>query len=153
MFIPDYTKMKQEITVRITLESPPAGVDFGIQKGSGSVYETVQKQRSVNENLRFEFAIHLKTDKDGFPDFAGPFVHGPVKERFIYVNAGKYAGQTSTLLAGRIKVPLRGISGEMIRKIQDDPENILATSIPGSGKNGSPSFGTVKPFDGWTVGK
>jgi hypothetical protein len=34
--------MARELTLRIIIEQPPPGVDFGLQKGSGSVYETVQ---------------------------------------------------------------------------------------------------------------
>jgi len=145
--------MKEEITLRITLESPPPGVDYGIQKGSGSVYETLQKQRSVNENLRFEFTIHLKTDKEGSPDFAGPVVQGPAGGRFVYVDIGTYAGQRDTFSAGRLKVPLRGITQVMIEQLLADPGNILTTTVPGTGKNGSPNYGTVKPFDGWAIGK
>jgi hypothetical protein len=37
--------MALELTLRIVIEQPPAGVDFALQKGSGSAYETVQKQR------------------------------------------------------------------------------------------------------------
>jgi len=32
--------MKQELTLKIVLENPPSGVDFGLQKGSGNKYET-----------------------------------------------------------------------------------------------------------------
>ena len=35
--------MNQEIPIRIILENPPPGVDFGIQKESGSKYETILK--------------------------------------------------------------------------------------------------------------
>ena len=31
------SQMDRDITLRIVLESPPAGVDFGIQKGRGSM--------------------------------------------------------------------------------------------------------------------
>ena len=34
--------MDRDITLRIVLETPPPGVDFGIQRGRGSLYETVQ---------------------------------------------------------------------------------------------------------------
>lgn len=37
--------------VRIVLEQPPAGIDFGLQKGKGSSFEVVQKQRSKGGDL------------------------------------------------------------------------------------------------------
>ena len=41
--------MGRELTLRIVLENPPTGVDFGLQKGRGSDYETIQSQRSKGE--------------------------------------------------------------------------------------------------------
>src|SRR5258708_7459086 len=49
--------MKRELTLRIVLERPPKGVDFGLQKGRGSAYETVQKQRSKGSDLVFAFIV------------------------------------------------------------------------------------------------
>jgi hypothetical protein len=42
-----------EIPLRIVLIAPPPHVDFGVQEGKGSDYETVQKQRSTGAELRF----------------------------------------------------------------------------------------------------
>lgn len=47
--------MERELTFRIVLEKPPAGVDFALQKGKGNSYETIQRQRSGAQDLRFEF--------------------------------------------------------------------------------------------------
>lgn len=52
--------MNQGLSVRIILESPPIGIDFGIQKGSGNNYETILKQRSSGKDLCFEFKILVK---------------------------------------------------------------------------------------------
>ena len=52
--------MNQELTVRIILENPPPGIEFGIQKGSGNNYETILKQKSGIHDLSFEFKIVLK---------------------------------------------------------------------------------------------
>ena len=41
--------MNQELTLKIVLENPPSGVDFGLQKGSGNKYETIQIQRSSDK--------------------------------------------------------------------------------------------------------
>ena len=57
--------MNQELPIRIILESPPAGVDFGIQKGSGNIYETILKQRSNKNDLCLEFRISVKEGKNG----------------------------------------------------------------------------------------
>jgi len=38
--------MERDVMLRIVLEKPPAEVDFGVQKGRSSDYETIQTQRS-----------------------------------------------------------------------------------------------------------
>ena len=141
--------MKQELPVRIILEGPPAGVDFGIQKGSGNQYETIQKQRSGNSDLCFEFEITVKVGKTSLPDFSGPYVQGPSTERFLYVDIGTYAGQTDSAWSRRLKIPLRDISYETTNVLLTDPSFILETKVPGTGSDGGPNCATVKPFSGW----
>ena len=74
-------------TLRIVLEQPTAGVDFGLQEGHGSDYEVVGKQRSKGRDLEFEFTVTAHTSKKPgrnayLPNFTGPFVQGPAGERF-----------------------------------------------------------------------
>jgi len=138
-----------ELILRIVLEKPPAGVEFGLQKGRGSNYETILKQRSTAKDLLFEFTVGLKTSTEHqMPDFSGPLVQGPPKQRFVYVDIGTYAGQQDTSWSRRLKIPLRGISWDMIRR-SDGPRPILEARVPGTGKDGGPNCATVTPFDGW----
>lgn len=143
--------MNQEIALIITLESPTAGVDFGIQKGSGSKYETHQIQRSGKEDLQFSLKITLKSKIGNPPDFSGPMVQGPPGNRFIYIDIGTAAGQIGTLWSRRLKIPLKGIAISIVEELQADPRKILETKIAGTGKDGGPNCGTVKPFPGWQV--
>jgi Family of unknown function (DUF5990) len=139
--------MEQELTFRIILEKPPAGVDFGLQQGRGSNYEVVQKQRSKTGDLHFEFNARVKDGKDG-PTLLGPFVQGPPHERFVYLDIGTYAGQTNTPWSRRLKIPLRGITPDVIKEASN-AEHVLQIRIQGTGKDGGPSCGTIKPFPGW----
>ena len=142
--------MNQELTLKIILENPPPGVDFGLQKGSGSKYETVQKQRSTNKDLEFQFTINVRY-KDASPNFLGAFVQGPFNARFIYIDIGTYAGQANTGWSRRLKIPLTGITPDMINELVTDPNNILEARVPGTGKDGGPNCATVKPFSGWHI--
>ena len=144
--------MDQELTFRIVLESPPPGVDYGLQKGGGNNYEVTQKQRSKTGDLQFEFSARVKEGKDGSPVFLGPFVQGPPQERFVYLDIGTYAGQTDTPWSRRLKIPLRGITWDLVKQ-SSKPSHVLETHVPGTGKDGSPSCATVKPFAGWKVRK
>jgi len=144
--------MQQELLLQIILESPPANVDYGLQKGSGSQFETVQKQRSQGKDLLFTVSINQKEGKDGQPDFAGAFVQGPAGERFVYIGIGSFAGQANAAWDRRLKIPLRGITREMVQQAAE-PGYVLETHVPGTGKDGTPTCATVKPFEGWRVVK
>lgn len=143
--------MNQEIFIRIILETPPTGVDFGIQKGSGNKYETILKQRSSDKDLCFEFKISVKEKDAASYNFTGPYVQGPPNERFIYVDIGTAAGQFDSIWTRRLKVPLRDISAETIQQLLTDSSLVLETKVPGTGKDGGPNCATVKPFPGWQL--
>ena len=141
-----------EAKLKITLVSPPPGIDFGLQKGSGSKYETVERRRSDSSDLCFKFNVELKGDKlkDVLPDFRGPFVQGPINSRFIYIDIGSLAGQAEQA-AWRLKIPLVGITWAMLDQLGANHAACLETTVPGTHKNGGPNCATVKPFDGWTI--
>ncbi len=143
--------MNQEVSLRIILQSPPPGVDFGVQKGSGSKYETIQKQRSGKDELCFDLTVSLKDTQKALPDFKGLYVHGTLSERFVYIDIGTCAGQIDSIWSRRLKIPLRNISSKMISLLLDDSSLILETKVPGTGKDGGPNCATVKPFPGWHI--
>lgn len=142
-----------EINLHLILRDPPAGVTFGLQKGSGSVYQTIQVQQSGASDLYFNFSIEVKGDKqkDASPSFKGPFVQGPRLNNFFYIDIGTYAGNTGSVYGRRLKVPLSGITWKLIDELGAAPGAVLQTSVPGKAKDGTPNCATVKPFSGWTV--
>lgn len=144
--------MKKELNLRINLINPPIGVDFGLQKGSGNNYITVQKQRATTNDLIFEFPILIKddTEKKQPPKFSGDFVQGS-SDKFIYIGIGTHAGQFDSIWSRRLKVPLTGITWEQVEQLYNNPNVVLETFVPGAGKDGSPNCATVKPFAGWLI--
>src|SRR6185503_20049269 len=123
--------MERELTLRIVLEKPPVDVDFGLQKGRGNDYETIQKQRSKAKDLYFEFTARVKAGRKGaMPTFLGPFVQGPPGARFVYLDIGTYAGQTDSCWSRRLKIPLSGITWAMIDRNVADPKSVLETRVP-----------------------
>ena len=143
--------MQSEITLQIILVKPTPGVMFGLQKGSGSNYETVQKQIPASNDLSFKFTIAVKGDrlKDKFPKLSGGFVQGPADSKFVYIDIGKLAGQPGTIWSRRLKIPLTGITWKDIDSLSE--HSMLETIIPGTGKDGGPNCATVKPFAGWHI--
>jgi hypothetical protein len=124
------------------------------KKDLGSNYETVQKQKSKSrENLSFKCPIKIKGDrlKDHSPKLSGPFVQGSPSARFIYIDIGTYAGQSDSIWSRRLKIPVTGITWDIIELIVSDDTLLLESSVPGMGKDGGPNCATVKPFEGWRI--
>ncbi|MFN2457133.1 MAG: DUF5990 family protein [Chitinophagaceae bacterium] len=143
--------MTAEVTLRIVLEKPTAGVDYGLQEGKGSNFKTIQTKKANAENLVFEFNVRVKLSNGIKPAFLGPFVHGTANDRFIYIDIGTFAGQKDSVWNRRLKIPLNDITIEMIKKALSNPQLLIETSVPGFGKGGGPNCGTVKPFSGWKL--
>jgi len=141
-----------ELSLHIVLEKPTSGVAFGLQKGSGNKYETVQIQQTNLGDLHFYLTVTTKGDrlKDASPRFGGPFIQGPYMGNFIYLDIGTLAGQVSPWNR-RLKIPMVGITWEIIDQLNADPALMLKTNVAGTAKDGSPNCATVKPFNGWQV--
>jgi Family of unknown function (DUF5990) len=138
------SKVERELKLRIVLEKPPGGIDFGLQEGKGSSYVIVQRQRSrAGSDLLFEFTVRVGESESKEPNLLGPYVQGPRDGRFVYINIGTYAGQVDSPWSRRLKVPLQGITWRLLNA------GVLETRVPGTAKDGSPTCATVKPFDGW----
>src|SRR5262245_57027429 len=134
--------MPDDVRFRIVLETPPAGVDYGLQKGRGSAYEIVQTQRSAGGDLEFEFTAGAHVS-GAAADFRGPFIQGPKGGRFVYIGIGTYAGQVGTPWSRRLKVPVKEITADMIRRATR-PGSLLEAFVPGTGRDGTPACASVK---------
>jgi hypothetical protein len=141
--------MERELNLRIVVERPPAGVYFGLQQGGGSNYETIQTVTSKTDDLLFKFSVRVREGKGGQPNFLGPFAQGPTHTRFVYLDIGTCAGQVNTPWSRRLKVPLSGITWELIDQASGSSASALEARVAGTGKDGGPSCGTAKPFAGW----
>jgi hypothetical protein len=141
--------MTKNITLRIRLQAPTAGVVYGLQKGKGATYETLQKQTADSTDLLFQFQVEAKTGENGQLILLGPFTQGTPQDRFVYIDIGTYAGQKDSLWSRRLKIPLSGIEAELSDSISE--KQLLYCEIPGVGKDGGPNCATVKPFSGWKV--
>lgn len=141
---------RRELNLKIALLRAPSGVDFGLQKWHGSDFAAVQVQRSEKRELTFECAVKLSGDERN-PRLGGPFVHGPANGKFLYLNIGTLAGQKDSCWNRRLKIPLSGISPALLKRARSRNAPGLETQIPGTGRDGGPNCGTVKPFGGWKV--
>jgi hypothetical protein len=139
--------MSKEISLRIILENPVNGTVYGLQKGKGSNFETVQAQLGNGKDLFFDFVVQLKQTNGSDCSLSGQFVQGPPANQFVYIGLGSYAGQAGAPLSGRLKVPLPEAA------LLNNQGNVGGCrwycTVPGRTKDGKPMFATVKPFGGW----
>jgi uncharacterized protein DUF5990 len=49
--------MESEVQIRLVLVDPPPGVDFGIQRGAGTDYESVFVQQRKRGDVSFDFSL------------------------------------------------------------------------------------------------
>jgi hypothetical protein len=134
------------VPLRITLIKPPPGVPFCLQQGKDDL---VPPSSESGEITSFDFTVIIANNRnDGPPKFRGPFVQGPPAGRFIYVNSGTYAGHLDSCWSRRAKVPLSGITWDLIEEAMSKSSAVLEARIAGTAEDGGPACATVKLLEG-----
>jgi len=140
--------MDQEVSLRIVVVNPPAGVRFAVQRGKNELLEPLSGKA---EEIVFEFPIRVRNDgAEGSPNFLGQYAQGPRDARFVYVNSGTMAGEPASQWTRRAKIPLAGITWAMIRKMKAG--SVIEAKIAGTGRDGGPACATVPLLErGWKL--
>ena len=138
------------IPLRVVVRDPVPGVVLRLQSGRSDLVSPSSVSDAV---VVFDFVVRVTLpEAEGLVGFFGPFTQGPPKERFVYVNAGRHAGQTDSCWDRRAKVPLTGIRPALIRRVLAAPGSVLEVSIAGRGRDGGPVCASVKLApDAWQV--
>lgn len=142
--------MIRSLSLRITLVKPPHGVPLCLQQGKADL---VPPSSASREQVSFDFSVNIANDRPaGPPNFRGQAVQGPPAGRFIYINSGTYAGQADSCWSRRAKVPLAGITWELIEEALAKSDAVLEARIAGTAGDGGPACATVRLLDsGWKV--
>ena len=138
------------LPLRITVVKPLRDVPLCLQQGKD---ELVPPSAVSGEQVSFDFTVNIANDRtNGPPNFRGPYVQGPPAGRFIYINAGTYAGQADSCWSRRAKVPLAGITWELIEEVLSKSGAVLEARIAGTAGDGGPACATVRLLaGGWQV--
>jgi hypothetical protein len=140
--------MERELPLRIVVRHPPPGVTFALQRGRA---ELVAPSSALAGALTFDLGVRVAPGKGGAPNFLGPYAQGTPADRFVYVNAGTYAGQAETCWSRRAKIKLGGIGWELVEEALGTPGAVLEARIAGTGRDGGPCCATVPIVGGWHV--
>ena len=139
---------KHEITLRLNVIKPLAGVTMQVQDGKDRLLPPCETKA---DRITFEFQVMVDMSA-GKPNFLGKFAHGPKDARFIYVNSGSYAGQTGIPWNRRAKISLMKITSAQVREVLDSPGSKLEVTINGVGKDGAPVCASIpSAADGWQI--
>ncbi|MBV8516615.1 MAG: hypothetical protein JO197_04350 [Acidobacteria bacterium] len=133
--------------MRIVVVEPPPNVRFAMQRGRDQLVEPV---RASARELVFETTVRVRDNRpDGLPNFLGETTQGPVFARFVYINSGVMAGDEASPWTRRVKVPLSGITWEVIEKARNG--KVLEARFRGTARDGGPAAATVPLIGGWKV--
>jgi hypothetical protein len=132
-----------ELQIILTVTAPLANVVFAVQHGRDGL---LPPYASTAERISFALTVTLgPTLADGSFNFRGPFAQGTPADRFIYVNAGTYAGQADTPWARRAKIKLAGIPRHLVETAAGDADSAIEGRIDGTARDGGPVCATVHP--------
>jgi hypothetical protein len=144
------TDMVRSLPIRITLIKPPSDAPFCMQQGKSDL---VPPSSYSAGNISFDFTVNVVNDRaDGPPNFRGQFVQGPPHGRFIYINSGTYAGHPESCWSRRAKIPLSGITWDLIEAALSKSNAVLEARVEGAARDGGPVCATVSLLEGgWKV--
>ena len=139
------------------LDAKRYGAEFGLQDNSTTADWVLHAgQPQPNGDIRFDCECRVRRHPQSVtPNFLGPFVHGPVTERFLYLSWrpwGWKPGQPEPACPAwvrRIKVHLRTITWAQIAKAAKR-YGCLQTRVDGIGRDGGPACASVPLIGGWT---
>ena len=102
-------------------EAEPRGpVYLGIQKGK----EVIDQVPADAESARFGPELSVRRKPDGRPNFLGPFVHGPVEDRFLYLSWGIKPPEGGFEMFRRLKVRLGHLDWSVLEDVARSEKSI-----------------------------
>jgi hypothetical protein len=144
--------VQPEIRLRIVVVDPVPGV---VLRAQGGRSDLVAPSRANSKEATFDLTVRVGSPRaGGEPNFLGAFAQGPPSARFIYINAGRQAGQQDTVWDRRAKIPLTTITAEQVADVVAKPQRRLEVQIGGRARDGGPSCATVPLLPpGWRVSR
>ncbi|WP_298162058.1 DUF5990 family protein [Brevundimonas sp.] len=130
--------MTETVTLRLTIVDPVPGLHYWRQDAKNAPHDI---RLSTDAPLTFDMPVDLRPDGR----LGGTFVRREGKDRrFVYIAiGGSMAGLT--VVSRRAKIDVHDIPADLLK-----PGAVIATSLPGRGKDGTPACATVRPLSPWT---
>ena len=131
--------MTESVTLRLTIADPVPGLHYWRQDAKNAPHDI---RLSTDAPLTFDIPIDLRPDGT----LGGTWVRREGKERrFVYIAiGGAMAGLP--VVSRRAKIDVHDIPAHLLK-----PGAVIATTLPGRGKDGTPACATVRPLTAWTT--
>lgn len=131
--------MTETVTLRLTIADPVPGLHYWRQDAKNAPHDI---RLSTIKPLTFDMPVDLRPDGK----LSGTWVRREGKERrFVYIAIGG-AMPGLPVVSRRAKIDVHDIPAELLK-----PGAVIATTLPGRGKDGTPACATVRPLTPWTI--
>ena len=131
--------MTETLTLRLTIADPVPGLHYWRQDAKNAPHDI---RLSTDAPLTFDMPADLRPDGR----LGGTFVRREGKERrFVYIAIGGSLPGLA-VVSRRAKIDVHDIPAALLK-----PGAVIATTLPGRGKDGTPACATVRPLSPWTV--
>jgi hypothetical protein len=133
----------QQITLRLTIGDPVAGVAYSLQNKKS---EPVGIVVAGDQPLSFDVPVDVAPG----PRFLGEFVRreGSTR-RFVYIAIGGQAGYSSSPWSRRAKIDIHDLPADLLEKALAG--SVVEALLPGRAKDGGPACATLRPLGSWKV--
>lgn len=121
----------------VTFEAK-SDIRLGIQRGKDVIDEVGGDADAVT----FSASVRVGRNADGSPNFLGPYAHGPVGDRFLYLSWSGIENGTRAMFR-RAKLRLRGIGWPTLEQAIAT-ERPLEVTVNMTGKRGGPACATLE---------
>lgn len=131
--------MTETVTLRLTIADPVPGLHYWRQDAKNAPRDI---RLSTDAPLTFDMAVDLRPDGK----LGGTWVRREGKERrFVYIAIGG-AMPDLPVVSRRAKIDVHDIPATLLK-----PGAVIATTLPGRGRDGTPACATVRPLTPWTA--
>ncbi|MGV3577531.1 DUF5990 family protein [Brevundimonas sp.] len=129
--------MTETVTLRLTIADPVPGLHYWRQDAKNAPHDI---RLSTEAPLTFDMPVDLRPDGK----LGGTWVRREGKERrFVYIAIGG-AMPGLPVVSRRAKIDVHDIPADLLK-----PGAVIATTLPGRGKDGTPACATVRPLRPW----
>ena len=131
--------MTETLTLRLTIADPVPGLHYWRQDAKNAPHDICL---STDAPLTFDMPVDLRPDGK----LGGTWVRREGKaRRFVYIAIGG-AMPGLPVVSRRAKIDVHEIPAELLK-----PGAVIAATLPGRGKDGTPACATVRPLTPWTA--